>query len=233
MVDITAVVPAYTLNDQIQALTEAAIASVGDVPLVVIDNASPQGGGYLRKMATTYVRNSVNLGFAKACNQGVKLATTRYVAIVSTDVVLSPNWQQVAYENFNEDMFSLHFRMTDYGVPFAYGNQFRETGKERWCTAATFVLDKQKGLFFDEDYFNSYEDWTLFHEARKAGYKTAYTDKACFQHQHSFTQRFTGFAKTDENKHLFIKKYGDTAENLFARDFPEQVAQPYWEGFNI
>lgn len=231
--DVTAVMPAWTLNDEIQKLTENAIESIGDVPLIIVDNASPQGGGYLRSKADTYVRNKENLGFAKAVNQGIKLAKTRYVLIVSTDVRLSPNWKDAAELIVLEDTFSLHFRMTDYDVPFKYGLDFSYKGKERWCTAATFVMDKEKGLLFDEDYFNSYEDWDLFWRARKAGYKTAYTNMACFQHHHSFTQKFVGFPKTDENKELFKKKHGEYADELFAKLYPDQVAQDYQKGFDI
>ena len=231
---IQAILPAYTLNEEIQKVTEEAIKSIGDVPLVVVDNASPMGGGWLRSQATTYVRNSQNLGFAKAVNQGIKLATTRYVAVVSNDIVASPNWQEVALEVLSDaSTFSCHFRMINYGRPFAYGDEVSYTGRERWCTAAFFVLDREKGLFFDEDFFNSFEDYDLLLRARKLGYENAYTSKACFQHHHSFTQRFTGFKGTDQNKELFKKKHGEYADILFAKEFPEQMEKGYWEGFDL
>lgn len=225
--------PAYTLNESIQRLTENAIESIGNVPLIIIDNASPQGGGYLRSKSDIYVRNKENLGFGKAVNQGIRLSRTRYVAIVSTDVRLSPNWKEVALESFDKNTFSVHFRMTDYDVPFVYGNALVRTGKERWCTAATFVLDKEKEIFFDEEFFNSFEDYDLFFRVRQAGYETVYTDKACFQHHHSFTQRFTGFKNTDKNKELFKKKHGEYADVFFAQEFPEQMAIDYRKGFDI
>lgn len=233
MLDVTCVMPAWTINDQVQKMTENAIDSIQGAPLIIIDNASPQGGGYLRSKADVYVRNKENKGFAKAVNQGIRLAQTRYVAVVSTDVRLSPNWREVAEEVFSVETFSVHFRMTDYDVPFQYGNQIVPEGKERWCTAATFVLDREKGLLFDEDYFNSCEDWDLFYRAHQKGFKTVYTDKACFQHHHSFTQQFVGFPKTEQNKEIFKEKHGEYPDDLFAKTFPEQLKVPYWEGFKL
>lgn len=230
---ITAVMPAYTLNEEGQKLTEEAIASIGNVPLIVVDNASPMGGGYLRSKATTYVRNSENLGYAKAVNQGITLAKTRYVAIVENDVRVSPNWQEVALAILNDETFSCHFRMTSYDVPFAYGDTVFYTGKERWCTAAFFVLDKEKNILFDENFFNSFEDWDLTLRARKAGYKTAYTNKACFQHHHSFTQKLLGFPKTNENREHFTKKHGKDPDVLLAEMYPDQIKQDYYGGFDL
>lgn len=231
MIDI--VIPAWTLNDQVQRMTENAIGSVEGKRLIIVDNASPQGGGYLRSKATTYVRNNENLGFAKAVNQGIKLATSRYVAILSTDVRVSPNWEEVALKTFDPTTFSVHFRMTDYDIPFGYGTNSWSSGKERWCTAAFFVLDKEKGLLFDERFFNSFEDWDLFHRARLRAFKTIYTNKASYQHAHSFTQKFIGFKGTDENKELFKKIHGEYPDDLLFRKYPEQVQEDYLKGFEI
>ena len=226
--------PCYTVNEAVQDLTVAAIESVSDLPLILIDNASPMGGGYLRSKATTYVRNTQNIGYAGAVNQGIKLARTRYVAIVSTDVLPSPNWQQVAREVLSEpDTFSCHFRMTDYGTPFAYGDMTAYRGKERWCTAAFFVLNKQRNIYFDESFFNSYEDWDLFYRVRQKGLKTSYTNKACFQHHHSFTQKQVGFPKTNENREYFKKKHGVDPDELLTQLYPKQVEQDYYGGFAL
>jgi GT2 family glycosyltransferase len=231
---ITVVIPCWILNEQILELTTNCIDSLGDVFLIIIDNASPMGGGYLREKADLYVRNKENLGFAKAMNQGIKLAKTKYVALVSNDTRPSPNWQEVAREVLDKpDTFSCHFRMTNYDVPFVYGNETLYKGKERWCTAAFFVINKKYNLFFDEDYFNSFEDWDLAYRVTQRGWHTAYTNKACFQHHHSFTQKFVGFKGSDENRKIFIKKHGKDPDELLAELYPEQVKQDYYEGFNL
>lgn len=238
MNNITAAMPVWILNEEGLQLTRVAIG-VGNVPLIVVDNASQMGGGFLRSRADVYIRNRENLGYAAAVNQAIKLTRTKYLAVVSNDTAISLHWREVAEEifNSNSDIFSVHFRMTDYGVPFAYGNQVVPTGKERWCTAAFFVLDVEKALkcdlLFDENFFNSFEDWDLFFRAREAGFKTVYTDKACFQHMHSFTQKLVGFPKTEKNKEYFFKKHGEDPDAKFARLYPEQVALDYQKGFDI
>jgi GT2 family glycosyltransferase len=234
MLDVTVVSPLWILNQDCFDLTVSALDSVGDVPKILVDNASPTGGGYLRTRADIYVRNKTNLGFAAAVNEGIKLAKTRYVAVLSNDVRVSPNWKEAAEGIFSSNnVFSCHFRMTDYDVPFVGGNTTMYTGKERWCTAAFFVLDREKDLYFDERFFNSYEDWDLFKRARDAGYYTAYTDKACYQHKHSFTQKLVGFPKTDENRALYTKIHGGDPDELFAKEFPEQVKMDYLKGFEV
>ncbi len=234
MLDVSAVMPVWMLNQACYDITVEALDSIGDVPKILIDNASPTGGGYLRSRADIYVRNKENLGFAKAVNQGIKLAKTRYVAVVSNDVRVSPNWREVAEKVFkNPLVFSCHFRMTDYDVPFVGGTTTAFQGKERWCTAAFFVLDKEKGLMFDERFFNSFEDYDLFKRSRETGYYNAYTDKACYQHKHSFTQKLVGYPKTDENKELFKQIHGEYADILFAKEFPEQMKVDYQEGWEI
>ncbi len=231
---ISCVMPCWTLNESVHQMTVNALDSIQDTPIIIVDNASPMGGGYLRSKADIYVRNKENLGFAKAVNQGIKLAQTRYVAIVSTDVRVSPNWKEVALQIFaHSEVSSCSFRMTNYDVPLVYGSSTALTGKERWCTAAFFVLDKEKGFYFDEDFFNSYEDWDIFTRMRKAGYQTAYTDKACYQHAHSFTQQFVGFSGSEKNKEIFKRKHGKYAEELFAEMYSEQVTIEYWKGFEV
>lgn len=234
---LTVVMPAYNQSEELVELTTNAVASFGDVDLIVVDNASKFGGGFLRSVATVYLRNRENLGYAKAVNQGLDLAKTPLVAIANTDVRVSPNWQEVTRAIFDRHwkIESLHFRMTDYGVPFRYGTQLALTGKERWCTGSFFVVDNRRGHRFDERFFNSYDDWDFQLEARLAGWQTAYTDRACYQHRHSSSQVYIPDreANNKRNAEYFKEKHGAYAEEILAKDFPEQVAADYWKGFSL
>ena len=98
---ISVIMPCYILNQELLQLTDNAIASLGDIFLILIDNGSPMGGGFLRDKADLYVRNKENLGYAKAVNEGLKLVKTEYIAIVNNDTRISPNWQEVTKEIFN------------------------------------------------------------------------------------------------------------------------------------
>ena|SRR3990167_7112856 len=234
---IDCVMPVWITQEDTLDLTKNAIHSLGKVRLIIVDNASTLGGGYLRSVADVYIRNQTNLGFAKAINQGLKVSNSKLKACVNNDTRISPNWQDVARDTLiTESVYSCHFRMTDYDTPFAYGDKTYYHGKERWCTTSFFVINAEKALFyFDENYLNSYDDWDYWYTVRKAGLQTAYTNKACYQHQHSHTQKLIPEREANDkkNKEYFKDKWGDCAENLFERDFPEQMKQDYWGGFAL
>lgn len=237
MKDFVVIMPCYIANDQLMKLTETAIQSLGEVPLIIVDNASPMWGGFLRNIAHTYIRNQTNLGYAAAVNQGLRLANSKYIAIANNDIKVSPNWQEVAKEvlDSNVHIYSCHFRMMDYDLDFEYGDQVLYTGKERWCTGSFFVVNGEKKLYYDEHFFNSYDDWDYFLRVRQAGMYTAYTDKACYLHQHSTTQKLIPEREANDqrNREYFKQKHGDYAEALFAKEFPEQMEVAYWRGFAL
>lgn len=230
---INVVMPVYIQNEETLELTKSAIYSLGDCKLIVVDNDSSMGGGYLRAFSSIYIKNNTNLGFAKAVNQGFKMCTNEFIAVANNDIRVSPNWQSVAKEVLSKpDTYSCHFRMTSYEEPFAYGNKTLYEGMERWCTSSFFVI-KGNPYLFDEHYFNSYEDWDYWMTVRKADWKTAYTDKACYQHHHSFTQQQIPEreANNQRNREYFKKKWGRYAENIFTEKHPDQMAVNYLDGF--
>lgn len=235
---ITVIMPCWLLNEKSIELTKNAIDSLGEVNLIIIDNGSNIGGGYLRSKANLYIKDYVNIGFAKAVNQGLKLSDDGLIAIVNNDIRVSPNWQEVVREEFkeNDDTFSLHLRMTDYKTPFKYGENTWATGKERWCQGSFFVIDGKKKHLYDEDFLNSYDDWDFLYRARQKDYKTVYTNKASFQHWHSFTQQLIpSQERAANNKHnaeVFKKKHGDYAEDIFMKLYPEQMQRDWKEGFD-
>lgn len=235
MEKIDVIIPCWIVSEELQQLTKAAIDSLGDVNLIIIDNASTQGGGWLRSVANVYVRNQENLGYAAAVNQGLKLAQSNLIAVANNDIIVSPNWQEVAQEVLNDpNIYSCHFRMLNYTDKDTYGDKVFKTGKERWCTSSFFVINKEKALFYyDENYFNSYEDWEYWMIVRKAGFKTAYTNKAFYKHMHSSTQKYnaTRDKDTEANREYFKEKWGQYAEELFAMEFPEQMNVDYGKGF--
>ena len=230
--------PCYIAKQELVELTKNAVESFGDVELIIIDDNSPQGGGYLRSIADIYVKNKENLGYGRSVNRGLKLATSQYIAIANNDVRISSNWQEVTEEVFSKDelIYSCHFRMTPYDEPFKYGNTIAIGGRERWCHASFFVINKAKVLFYyDEEYTNTYDDWDLFQTVRSSGLKQAYTDKAQFQHKDSSTIPYmeNHGIKNKDNLEYFKDKWGMSAEELFAKDFPEQMKVNWRDGFKL
>jgi len=70
---------------------ERCLDSCGDLPLVVVDNASSDGTCALLKerSATTLIANAVNRGFAGGVNQGVEALDTELVLLLNPDTELT------------------------------------------------------------------------------------------------------------------------------------------------
>lgn len=228
------IMPTLILNDEGLELTKRAVESFGKVNLIIIDNASPIGGGYLRSVADTYIRNKENLGYSKAVNQGLKLSPGDLKAIANNDVRVSDNWQDVAEEIFDDNpkAYSVHFRMIPYDQEFNPGDLTAETGRERWCSSSFFVIRTTHPKLYDENFFNSYDDWDMWTRVRNDGWQTVYTNKAEYQHHDSFTQSLLPerAANNEANREYFISKWGYSPEEKFEQDYPKQVKEP-WKPF--
>jgi O-antigen biosynthesis protein len=242
------IIPIWIRNDEIYDLTRRTLDSfsnaenAGLCEFVLIDNASPIGGDLLQSLGDTYVRNSVNLGYPKAVNQGIKLATTDLVVIANNDIRVSPNWLKVTVNTLIHKKMSkagtLHFKMVEYNSPFNLGDEIWATGRERWCHGSFFVAKKkllEKIGLYDEGYgLGGYDDWDLQYRVREAGYETAYTNAAAFQHKDSSTQNTLedkARAESDnKNREYFKKKFGRYPEVIFEDQFGEQLKRP-WRPF--
>jgi GT2 family glycosyltransferase len=180
--------------------------------MFLVDNGSTLGGGRLRDMADVYIRLKNNLGYAKAVNLGLKACFgSNAVIIANNDIRVSNNYLKVAEEILeDETVGSVHFRMIGYEEPMILGEDTWTTGKERWCSSSFFIVRPTQ--FYDDNFFNSCDDWDWWLRYRKAGWKTAYTNKACYQHKDSHSQ----------------KKIPEREENdKRNRDYPDQMKLPY------
>jgi len=228
------ILPCYIINEEILELTKNAIFSLDGHELVIIDNGSETGGGYLRALAHTYIRNNTNLGYAKAVNQGLRIIQDEYVAVVNNDIRVSKGWDRAVLEVLQEPKtYSCHLKMVDYNEPLTIGKETFYRGKERWCQGSFFVLRRHEPFYYDENYLNSYDDWDFFHNIRSKGYKTAYTNKAVFQHHHSFTQQLIPEREINnqKNREYFKSKWGEEPELLFYKLYPDQMTQDWRAGF--
>src|SRR4029077_3934701 len=66
-----------------------------DVPyeLVIVDNGSEwEAANYARAAADRVVLNDANLGFARGMNQGLKVASGRFVAFCNNDTLVPEGW---------------------------------------------------------------------------------------------------------------------------------------------
>lgn len=225
--------PCWLKDPDLINLTENAVKSLreNDVKITIIDNGSLVGGGALREWADEYIRNPINLGYAKAVNQGIKLHWGETIAIVNNDTRVSKNWIEVSEEILKDQkVCSVHFRMIPYDQPWNSGENIFVGGKERWCSSSFFVVRAEQ--LYDEKYFNSYDDWDFWKTWRTKGFIQAYTNKVEYQHLDSSTvNRMEKHEIINiENREHFKSKWGKYPEEDFEKSFSEQLKKP-WKPF--
>lgn len=237
------VLPCYIQDEEIMDLTKAAIESFKRVKaeLVVTDDCSPIGGGYLRQEADTYIRTKENEGYYRAINKAIKLAKGDILAFTNNDIRVAKNWLEVSEEILKDkEVGSVHFKMILYKKSMTFGDKIWKTGKERWCTTSFLAVKREvieKVGLFDEGFgHGGFGDYDFWHRVRLAGFKAVYTNKSCYQHKDSaITSRIDPETRqkfVDINEVHFRKKWGKHPDEMFAEMFPEQMkVEPWRKGF--
>ena len=96
---VSLVIPTLNNLDFTRECLEAIRKTAGMIPyeIIVVDNASTDGtGDYLLQEESAgrlkVIFNKENLGFAKACNQGARIAGGKYLIFLNNDTVPQPGW---------------------------------------------------------------------------------------------------------------------------------------------
>jgi GT2 family glycosyltransferase len=227
-------------------LTERCLASLMDHSIhvqevFVIDNASiDTTAEFLEKVKSLFseknilfqvITNPKNVGFGRACNQGIRLATGDFVAILNNDTWLMPRWDEVLANQAT-------LRKVDCLGPYFFEGPYqdraiqvlarefiaRNKNKARhhfmpilmfFKKEAITKLKFEHGGIFDERFFVTYEDTDLKERMNLQGLRYLQTG-ACFIWHHSMGTRN---AKKDgvavlphgyeqEGLKLFIEKWG-------------------------
>ena len=93
MYDLSIVIVSWNTKELTKACLESITATAGDLKMevLVVDNASSDGSPAMVQQEfpnVTFIQNAVNVGFAKANNIGVRMATGKYVCLINSDVVV-------------------------------------------------------------------------------------------------------------------------------------------------
>ncbi|HEY9722353.1 MAG TPA: glycosyltransferase [Oscillatoriaceae cyanobacterium] len=180
--------------------------------LIVVDNASTDGTqALLANVAGSFrvVRNDRNLGFARACNQGARLARGEHVLFLNNDTAPLAGWLEALLRELDapdvgvvgakllypqtglvqhagmaiavEDTLPVHlFRHMDPRLP-----PVDESRDFEMVTGACMLI--RRALFerlggFDEGYLNGFEDVDLCLRVREAGYRVRYAPQSVVYH---------------------------------------------------
>lgn len=188
--------------------------------IILVDNGSSDGSleiakSFADELEIEIIKNSENLGFAKAANQGIKRADSELVALVNNDAFLDERWlEEIAKACKNDDsagIFASKILFPDGRINSAGHIIYRglavmergffekDSGQYDFdcyvagaCAAAAAYrreLFDEIG-FFDEDYFMYNEDVDLSLRAILFGWKIRFVPRAVAWHLHSAS---TGF----------------------------------------
>lgn len=91
--EISVVIVSYNCQDLLCPCLESLAKGVNSLPVetIVVDNNSSDGTATLireRFPECRLISNSDNLGFARACNQGIRTSTGRYLLLLNPDTII-------------------------------------------------------------------------------------------------------------------------------------------------
>ncbi|MFA5114051.1 MAG: glycoside hydrolase family 99-like domain-containing protein [Candidatus Margulisiibacteriota bacterium] len=216
---VSVVIPHYNKASLLDRCLETLCAQAADFDfeIIVVDNASTDGSAALvrgKYPAVRYIVLDKNHLFARACNEGIKVARGRYIALLNNDTEVDRHWLaalKTALDNdpeagfcasrvyFADDRVKIDTAGDSYtiaGTPHKIGHGVRTPGayaQRRYVFGASASssiyrreLFERVGLL-DEDLFFSHEDVDLSFRAQLAGYKCLYVPEAIVYHKVSAT----------------------------------------------
>jgi GT2 family glycosyltransferase len=95
MVDLSVIIVNWNGRDLLQQCLDSLVLTAGALTheVIVVDNASTDGSPELVRQSYPQVRlveNRDNVGFSRANNQGIRLATGRYMLLLNSDTIVKP-----------------------------------------------------------------------------------------------------------------------------------------------
>lgn len=222
--------------------------------VVVVDNGSGDGTReHFAALGPTpfpvrYHRHEANLGFARACNQGARLAAGRYLLFLNNDTLVRPGWLEAMVGVAEADP-----RVGAVGIQqlFPYTRTIHHTGivftvdgmpqhlyphspaslphvnKQREYQAVNGAcLLVPRALFgecggFDEGYCNGYEDVDLCLTLREKGRRVVCCTSASIYHYGQITETRT--VDDGHNARRFREKWAGRVRPDEARYFREDA----------
>jgi len=189
--------------------------------LIIIDNGNDlQEKEYLDKLAennktlVTLIRNTQNLGFIKATNQGLTASSADYACLLNNDTRVEDGWL--------EELINIAENNPRIGIVTPRSSSTKEKpSKGQWveigfATGFCMLVKReviQKIGLLDEAYGMGYwEDTDYCQRAKNAGYVCALAKAACvYHHTHKtfglFNKRLTK-ELFEKNREYFYSKWG-------------------------
>jgi glycosyltransferase involved in cell wall biosynthesis/SAM-dependent methyltransferase len=218
--------------------------------IIIIDNGSNDETEQLLRNFNSdvvIIKNTENLGFAKACNQGAMAANGQYLVFLNNDTIPQKGWlsELISFMNLHPDAgiagskllypddtiqhcgAAMRFDGKFFRHPYKYLHRnhplVNRTRELDAVTAACFITPRE--LFFklgkfDEHYLNGCEDMDYCSAVRRSGATIHYVPTSELYHLESQTPRPED--KDRENFQRYLSKWGKTGMQneveIYAKD---------------
>jgi hypothetical protein len=234
MKDLSIIIINFNTKNLLKNCLDSIFGQTKDInfEVIVVDNGSTD---FSQKMVkerfpqVLLVENQKNLGFAKANNQGAKLAKGDYLLFLNSDTLIVDNalykLVKFAQKNKNLGLCAPTLLLEDGSFQKgAFGpeptlwqltlGRFLKTKKIAWLSGAALLI--KKDLFeklggFDENFFMYYEDVDLGKRVREAGYEISVCPEARVIHflgQSIKKNRQRKLLYFQSQGHFYKKHYG-------------------------
>lgn len=186
--------------------------------IIIVDDGSSDKTEDVRSLSPKIkiIKNSKNLGFTKAVNQGFKASESDLVVLLNNDVLPERDYIKNSLKYFaDEKIFAVTFNEKHSSWPmvswkggkyqYAQGEDKTHALYSPWASGGSAIFNKKiwdKLGGFNEIYSPGYwEDIDVSWRAWKVGFKVIWEPKACVVHQHEST-----FKKLDQNYINLVKQ---------------------------
>jgi hypothetical protein len=185
---LTVTIPVWSRTAELGDMAVRTIKRIRDyarleTEVVVVDNGSP----HERELDADVYRYDSNRGVAIAWNAGIALASAPVIAILNSDCLVEPGWDEALYEAATTSR-RVAFPYTDH----ADGRGFRspdQGGTAGWCFMAAAELFAEIGTF-DEQFSPAFcEDTDYWHRAWQLGVELTPVPAARVSHARRSTGR--------------------------------------------
>lgn len=224
---ITIILPTYSPDAEVTKHLDRCMDSLfATTPresflLLIVENGSHAASHIGADM---YVRTPEALGYARAVNLGIKLATTDTICIINNDLTFSEGWLQRLYADYASVMSCAIMAPQESGGP--PGIQY----DSHWwsCVMTRKSVIRQVGIL-DETKLNLRyhdQDWNI--RARKSGLQVCRTGNVIVGHANSQTySRMNAGAAEGAERAEMIRRHGcaefhDWVERHRHELYPEQ-----------
>ncbi|MCB4792837.1 MAG: glycosyltransferase family 2 protein [Elusimicrobia bacterium] len=196
------------------------------------------------------ITNKTNLGFAPACNQGIKAAKGSFLIILNNDTIVTPGWLERLITCAQSDrsiglvgpctnithgfqkVQSIHFtnlkelyRWSNIFCINNYGNWYNVLWLNAFCILIKRELINKIGLFDENFTRGGYEDYDYCIRARKLKYKLfCCNDSFVYHYGTKSYSKKDNFNNLVKNSKVFLKKWGI--------DYFEYLRDTVWHSFS-